>query len=86
MVILSKHNNTLSGIAQTSLQTLSIAKNISRYAVSIMVLLVLSLSSRADTVITDMPICRQPVAIIQSAPRFSESLARSFASCQLVTA
>ena len=66
MVILSKHNNTLSGIAQTSLQTLSIAKNISRYAVSIMVLLVLSLSSRADTVITDMPICRQPVAIVPS--------------------
>ena len=66
MVILSKHNNTLSGIAQTSLQTLSIAKNISRYAVSIMVLLVLSLSSRADTVITDMPVCRQPVAIVPS--------------------
>ena len=66
MVILSKHNNTLSGIAQTSLQTLSIAKNILRYAVSIMVLLVLSLSSRADTVITDMPICRQPVAIVPS--------------------
>lgn len=66
MVILSKHNNTLSGIAQTSLQTLSIAKNISRYAVSIMVLLVLSLSSRADTVITDMPVCRQPVAIVTS--------------------
>ena len=66
MVILSKHNNTLSGIAQTSLQTLSIAKNISRYAVSIMVLLVLSLSSRADTVITDMPICRQPDAIVPS--------------------
>lgn len=66
MVILSKHNNTLSGIAQTSLQTLSIAKNISRYAVSIMVLLVLSLSSRADTVITDMPVCRQLVAIVPS--------------------
>lgn len=66
MVILSKHNNTLSGIAQTSLQTLSIAKNITGYAVSIMVLLVLSLSSRADTVITDMPICRQPVAIVPS--------------------
>ena len=66
MVILSKHNNTLSGIAQTSLQTLSIAKNISRYAVSIMVLLVLSLSSRADTVITDMPVCRQPNAIVPS--------------------
>lgn len=66
MVILSKHNNTLSGIAQTSLQTLSIAKNISRYAVSIMVLLILSLSSRADTVIKDMPICRQPVAIVPS--------------------
>ena len=66
MVILSKHNNTLSGIAQTSLQTLSIAKNISRYAVSIMVLLVLSLSSRADTVITDMPVCRQPDAIVPS--------------------
>ena len=66
MVILSKHNNTLSGIAQTSLQTLSIAKNITGYAVSIMVLLVLSLSSRADTVITDMPVCRQPVAIVPS--------------------
>lgn len=66
MVILSKHNNTLSRIAQTSLQTLSIAQNISRYAVSIMVLLVLSLSSRADTVITDMPVCRQPVAIVTS--------------------
>ena len=66
MVILSKHNNTLSGIAQTSLQTLSIAKNITGYAVSIMVLLVLSLSSRADTVITDMPVCRQPVAIVTS--------------------
>ena len=66
MVILSKHNNTLSGIAQTSLQTLSIAKNISKYAVSIKVLLVLSLSSRADTVITDMPVCRQPVAIVPS--------------------
>ena len=66
MVILSKHNNTLSGIAHTSLQTLSIAKNISRYAVSIMVLLVLSVSSRADTVITDMPVCRQPVAIVPS--------------------
>ena len=66
MVILSKHNNTLSRIAQTSLQTLSIAKNITGYAVSIMVLLVLSLSSRADTVITDMPICRQPVAIVPS--------------------
>ena len=66
MVILSKHNNTLSRIAQTSLQTLSIAKNITGYAVSIMVLLVLSLSSRADTVITDMPVCRQPNAIVPS--------------------
>lgn len=62
----SMHGNTTAGIARGSLQVRNMATALSRKAVAVMVLLVLSLVSHAGTTITDIPICQQPAAITPS--------------------